>query len=206
MNGMEVQPSGKKIEDRFVYPLTYEPGSKWTYGPSIDWTGRVIERLNGGMNLESYMNKNICEPLGIKGMTFYLQKRPDMIAKRADSSVRNSEGSGTADYADDGYWHEDPTDAFGGNLHYSWKKSVDLFFEPQLSDAARQSLMKFYEAPMAINMMGSLLPTGVQKDHGLGGILLMEDILNGSWRRKGTTSWSGLPNVFWVSDPSIHVL
>ena len=218
MQGIGLQPPGKKLEDRFVYPLTYEPGSERMYGPSIDWTGRIVERLNGGMKLETYMKQNIWERLRIKNMTFYLQDRPDMIAMRADMSERDPGGSGKVVYVDDAYWHEYPTDALGGMAIFSTPEdymkvmysllandgkllkpeTVDLMFEPQLSDSARQSLMKFYEAPIAVNMMGALLPAGVKKDHGLGGMLLMEDLADGPWRKKGTMCWSGLPNVFWV--------
>lgn len=38
-----------------------------------------------------------------------------------------------------------------------------------------------------------------ETDWGLGGLLLMEDIEGG--RKKGTLSWSGLPNLYWVCSP-----
>ena len=216
--GEECQPGGPKIEDRFFYPLVYEPGSSWTYGPSIEWAGKMVEKVNGGMSLEEYMRKNIWEPLGIKDMTFFLQSHPDLLAKRADTSVRDPEGSGRLIYADDKYWHEDNEDCFGGMALFSTPAEfmkimhsllmndskllkpdfVDLLFQPQLSDQSRNALNEFYRDPVANDMMGCLMPLGLEKDHALGGMLLMEDIPDAKWKRKGTMTWSGMPNVFWV--------
>ena len=218
--GEKCQPGGKKIEDRFLYPLVYEPGSSWTYGPSIEWAGRMVERVNGGISLEDYMRENIWKPLEIKDMTFFLQSRPDLLERRADISVRDpTDGSSKLMYVDDEYWHEDPDDCFGGMALYSTPREfmkvmhsmlvddgkllsteyVNLLFQPQLSDHSRAALNSFYSDPLANRLMGALLPMGVKRDHALGGLLLIEDVPNQNWRRKGTMTWSGLPNFFWVS-------
>ena len=216
--GEECQPGGPKIEDRFLYPLVYEPGSSWTYGPSIEWTGRIVERVNGGVSLEKYMQKNIWQPLGITDMTFFLQQRPDMLERRADLSDRAGDGSGKLVYADAQYWHEDYEDCFGGMGLFTTPaefmkimhslvlddgkllkpETVELMFQPQLTENSRESLMKFYNDPRTNEMMGSLAPPGLEKDHALGGLLFMENIPDIKRRRKGTMTWSGLPNVFWV--------
>lgn len=59
--------------------------------------------------------------------------------------------------------------------------------------------MEFFNDPHANRLMGALMPLGLEKDHGLGGLLLMEDTPNAKWRGKGTMTWSGLPKLFWVS-------
>jgi CubicO group peptidase (beta-lactamase class C family) len=88
------QPStSSKLLERFGgYPLIAEPGESWSYGPSIDFVGLLIERISG-QTLEAYMHANLWEPLGIKDMTFFpTSSRPDLKARLADMSMRNAEG------------------------------------------------------------------------------------------------------------------
>lgn len=42
--------TGTTVLERFDYPLVFEPGSSWTYGSGIDWTGLLIERVTGMCN------------------------------------------------------------------------------------------------------------------------------------------------------------
>jgi methyl acetate hydrolase len=39
-------------------PLMFEPGSRWQYGTSADWSGRLVETVSG-LTLEQYFQKNI---------------------------------------------------------------------------------------------------------------------------------------------------
>lgn len=54
-----------------------------------------------------------------------------------------------------------------------------------------------YGPEMRNNALGSL-PDGVGRGFGFGGILVRED--TPGRRAKGSMSWSGLPNCYWVSD------
>ncbi|KAK3935246.1 acyltransferase LovD [Diplogelasinospora grovesii] len=76
------------VRNRFLHPLLYEPGTSFSYGPSIDWAGVVVERVTGS-TLQEYMMQHIWEPLGIKDMTFFLSRRPDMQARVAHMSLRD---------------------------------------------------------------------------------------------------------------------
>lgn len=84
--------TGGKILERFNVPLVFEPGESWMYGASIDYAGLLVERVIG-QTLEAYMKTNLWEPLGIKDMTFHLEKRPDMQKRMADMSLRDPETS-----------------------------------------------------------------------------------------------------------------
>ena len=212
-----LQPEGPKIEDRFLYPLSSEPGTEWIYSPSIDWAGRLVERLNGNISLEEYMQQNIWGPLGISTMTFFLQKHPELLAKRADMTVRN-ETTGRLEHSEETYWHADPEDAFGGMALYSSPQdfmkvlssllmadgkllspeATREFSKPQLSDKARGSMTEFLSNERWNLLMGGNMPYGLKKDHALGGLLLAEDVPGGRWRKKGTMAWTGRPNVFWA--------
>jgi CubicO group peptidase (beta-lactamase class C family) len=53
-------------------PLKFEPGSKWEYNnPAINTLGRVVEVVSGE-TFESFLQKRIFKPLGMKDTTFYL--------------------------------------------------------------------------------------------------------------------------------------
>ena len=52
-------------------PLTFEPGTKWSYCNSgIDTLGRIVE-VASGMSFEKFLQTRIFDPLGMKESTFY---------------------------------------------------------------------------------------------------------------------------------------
>jgi methyl acetate hydrolase len=53
--------------------LAFEPGTKWQYGPSTFWAGRMVEAVSG-MDLERYCQQNILLPLGMKDTTYVFPK------------------------------------------------------------------------------------------------------------------------------------
>ena len=57
-----------------LQPLTFEPGTKWSYSNSgIDALGRVIEVVSGE-SYETFLQKRVFEPLGMTDTTFYPTK------------------------------------------------------------------------------------------------------------------------------------
>ena len=161
------------------------------------------------------MKTHIWAPLGIKDMTFHLEKREDLRERLVDMCVRDA-ATGKAVHKPTKTWDDPLDDAFGGAGVYS---SMPDFFKilqsllnddgkllksetvrqmerPQLNDECRASLMRNLEDPEVNDMLGAL-PLGSRKHWGLGGILLMEDMKGG--RRSGTVAWGGIPNLFWVS-------
>jgi CubicO group peptidase (beta-lactamase class C family) len=50
-------------------PLMFEPGTRWQYGTSADWSGRLVETVSG-LTLEQYFQKNILGPLGMRDTAF----------------------------------------------------------------------------------------------------------------------------------------
>jgi CubicO group peptidase (beta-lactamase class C family) len=52
-------------------PLTFEPGSRWSYcNTGIDTLGRVIEAVSG-QSYEDFLRRRIFQPLGMADTTFY---------------------------------------------------------------------------------------------------------------------------------------
>jgi CubicO group peptidase (beta-lactamase class C family) len=168
--------SSGKILERYNVPLVFEPGSSWTYGPGIDYAGLLVERITG-LTLEDYMKRNLWEPLGIKDMTFSLERRPDLAARMADMSFRD--GSGKLHVMTEKY-HADKEgrecqDCFGGagcyasaeeyskivhglltsdqNERILSKESLREFFKPQLNEAGAtglNSLMRYESVSCSI--------------------------------------------------------
>ena len=78
--------AGWKYED---FPRQFESGTRFLYGTSTDWAGKLVEKVSG-MTLEAYFKKKIFKPLGIKS-TYY--NVPEKAKKRiASMGNRGEEG------------------------------------------------------------------------------------------------------------------
>jgi CubicO group peptidase (beta-lactamase class C family) len=77
MNGELFQAVGKGMVksimaggDAFLQaPLLFDPGTRWEYGISTDWLGRLVERVSGD-SLDVYFQQNIFDPLGMTDSFF----------------------------------------------------------------------------------------------------------------------------------------
>lgn len=58
-----------KMKTLGTLPLLHNPGERFTYGLNVDILGCLIEIISG-VSLETYCNKNIFEPLGMKDTYF----------------------------------------------------------------------------------------------------------------------------------------
>lgn len=52
-----------------LVPLMFEPGTRWQYGYSTDWAGRLVEAISR-VNLAEYFEENILAPLGMADTSF----------------------------------------------------------------------------------------------------------------------------------------
>jgi len=50
-------------------PRLFEAGEQWQYGTSLDWVGKIIEKISGE-NLENYLRKNVTGPLKMNSTWF----------------------------------------------------------------------------------------------------------------------------------------
>jgi CubicO group peptidase (beta-lactamase class C family) len=71
-------------------PLLFEPGTRWHYGTSTDWLGRLVEQVSG-QPLEQYFRRRILDPLAMSD-TFY-NVPPDKQARL--TAVHRRQGDGT---------------------------------------------------------------------------------------------------------------
>jgi methyl acetate hydrolase len=71
-------------------PLMFEPGSRWQYGTSADWSGRLVETVSG-LTLEQYFQKNILGPLGMRDTSFIVQ--PEKFDRMVSEYTRQPDGA-----------------------------------------------------------------------------------------------------------------
>lgn len=70
------------------YPLTTDPGTRWGYGPSIDWLGRMVEAVDG-RHIDAFCAAEIFEPLGMGDTAF----EPDALRDRlCEVRMRGEDG------------------------------------------------------------------------------------------------------------------
>lgn len=71
------------------YPLTSDPGTRWGYGPSIDWLGRMVEAVDG-RRIDKYCREEIFGPLGMEDTAFEPEGLEDRMVA---ASVRGEDGT-----------------------------------------------------------------------------------------------------------------
>jgi CubicO group peptidase (beta-lactamase class C family) len=47
----------------------FDPGTRWQYGPNLDWVGRIVEAISGE-RLDVYFRKHILDPLSMADTVF----------------------------------------------------------------------------------------------------------------------------------------
>lgn len=212
--------SESDIPNPLLAPPVDDPGRGWIHGTNLDWAGKLVERATGS-DLESYMQRNVCEPLGIVDMTFKLQQRPDLIARRADLTKRSRE-DGKLYYDDTVFFQKDPDECYGGCglfaspasymkvIHSLLKRSgvllkpetVDLVFQPALDEQMERRMNEHFNKVIKFINYGYPLPQWptLQRNFGLGAVVIMEDLDGDKWRRKGSLSINNGWNTGLVSE------
>ena len=222
--GKEAGQKGDPILKRITVPLLFEPGTSFEYGYGIDWAGVLIMRLNR-MSLEAYMQKYLWDPLGIKNITFHQELKPEVRKNLVKMSMRGKQGlyaiaAPTEEKVDwtDELLYEDPwVDEFGGagaigsgpeymkilesicadDGKLLMSETIDEMFTPQLGEGSQKALAKHIAFIEETEMFTTQEP-GTVRDYGLGGSLILSDQKTGL--KRGTLSWSGLPNLLWTID------
>jgi CubicO group peptidase (beta-lactamase class C family) len=217
------QPMAKtrNVLTEYHYPLAFPPGTPgmWHYGVSLDWAGKLIERLSG-QTLGAYMAEHIFDPLGMTTTTFRPVGDPRFSDRLFTRSFRNTDGSLSIDPMTRWGHHADPVDDLGGSGLYSTagdyvkvvaslmlddgkllkKESVDELFKPQLqwTEGLQERLARNDDARAAVFETEKDGETGyVRWNFSLAGLVVGNGV-PGKFG-EGTGLWSGLPNCYWVS-------
>ena len=79
-------PSAFRGDDGYLKaPLLFDPGTRWEYGISTEWLGKLIEKVSG-QTLEEYFRLHIFEPLGMTDNIFRCSLRETSACRCATSA------------------------------------------------------------------------------------------------------------------------
>ncbi len=209
--GTATMTSGELVTQQQLPPALFDPGERWMYGTSLDFVGRMVEKVSG-QTLGDYFDTHICGPLGMDSTTFSISS--EQQTRRASIHTRRPDGSLTvAENAPS----PDPEYPSGGGGLYSTVEDYSRFLQMILGRGSRdgvQVLRPSTVAQMTINHIGDLqvealrttmpelscdvdfLP-GIAKGWGLTFLINGDPLPTG--RPAGGLMWAGVANsYFWI--------
>ncbi len=207
-------PSARQGDDGFLKaPLLFDPGSRWEYGISTDWLGKLVEKVSG-QTLEDYFRQHIFQPLGMTDTFFDVppEKQARVVAlhqRQEDGSFLEpppqpfkpvrffSGGGGLYSTASDYLKFERMLLGGGklGNKRILQSETVDQMSRNQIGDLMlvelRSSVPQLAKDPIRI-------PGSLDK-FGLGFGINTKPVEGG--RSRGSLAWAGIFNTFFWNDP-----
>jgi len=207
-------PSTFKGDDGYLKaPLMFDPGSRWEYGISTDWLGKLVEKISG-QTLEDYFHQHIFAPLGMTDTFFNVpaEKQARVAAlhqRQSNGSLQQapsqpltpvrffSGGGGLYSTASD-YMKFMRMVLNGGNLGNARilkGETVALMGRNQIGDLNVVALKSMAPqlAKDSIHMPGS------PDKFGLGFGINTKPVAGG--RSAGSLAWAGIFNTFFWIDP-----
>jgi len=200
-------------KDALFYPMMTDPGTRWGYGPSIDWLGLMVERISG-QRIDAFLKANLFEPLGMNDTD--VEVRAHMQARLAGVKARGEDGK----FTDFPLAPPSNAEVYGmGHSLYStpqdYMRFLRMFLNQGQLDGKRVLKAESIER-MLVNHMGPLkfekmvtaappitadcdLFPGSTKTHSFG-FLRNESDIPGR-RRAGSQSWAGVLNTHYWFDP-----
>lgn len=204
---------GWEYED---HPRRFEPGTQFLYGTSIDWVGKLVEKLSG-LSLEDYFRKHITGPLGMD-RTWY--NVPDSLEQYLVSfGNRGDDGEGHLTETTPRIPNQRMNSYYGGgglksspedytkllfcllnNGKYEEgqllePEMVEQMFQNQIGDVVLDIEGNHFDPAFCCNFKG-LIPKTAK--WGLAFMLDTEDRSTG--RSAGTALWGGVYNTYFFID------
>jgi methyl acetate hydrolase len=194
-------------------PLMFDPGTRWQYGTSIDWVGRIVEAISGD-SLDVYFRKHILDPLGMNDTAFVLA--PQQREREASVHRRRQDGALTAEPME----QNAPRQSFsGGGGIYSTAPDYLTLIRALLAGGALDGVRILRAETVALmgqNQIGDIdvgvlkttvpalsndvdLCPGVTRKWGFGHMINMQAMADG--RSAGSLTWGGLLNTYYWIDP-----
>lgn len=195
-------------------PLMFDPGTRWEYGTSMDWTGRLVEAITG-QTLEAWFQQEILQPLGMQDTSFIFPKekfeRLVTEYQRDDSGMLKAKPRKLPG----------PPKSFnGGGGLYSTPEDYVRFMQMFLQRGKGPGDTRILRAEtvdlMTVNHIGDLsagkLKTvtpqtssdmDVHPGHtdGFGYGFLINSVAYDGGRSAGSLAWAGIDNTFFWIDP-----
>lgn len=199
------------------YPLMTDPGTRWGYGPSIDWLGLVVERVSG-RRIDAFLKQHLFQPLGLTDTD--VEVRPDMATRLAGVKARGEDGR----FADFELAPPSSPEVYGmGHALYStpqdYLRFLRMFLNRGALDGARvlseagvERMLQNQMGPLRFEKMVTAAPPvtadfdpfpGTIKTHSFGFMRNEADIPGR--RRAGSQSWAGVLNTHYWIDPASNL-
>ncbi|KAK0666883.1 putative transesterase [Cercophora samala] len=217
-NEVPLQPGHRRpVEKAFAYPLIFEPGTSWAYGPGLDWAGRILERATN-TTLGQHVRERVCTPLGIspQDAQFHPVKGEDARNRMVDLNPCDPEGLGLAVVGGTMDMNRRSEGDFGGHGLFMTaegyikvlqallandgrllrKETVEEMFGNQIGPEAEGNAKGVFDGPTGIfYRVGT---EGLKVGHGLGGLLTLEGVEG--WYGEKTLTWGGGLSFAWFVD------
>ena len=195
-------------------PLIFDPGTRWQYGTSLDWTGRLVEAVSG-QTLEAYFREHILDPLNMTDTRF------SVPAEKFDRLVSNYRRGQDGALQQDRRELPPPPKTFnGGGGLYSAAADYVRFMQMVLRKGTaadkRRILLAESIALMVANQTGDIVAGRLKStkprqsadvdlhpgfaDRYTYGFLLNPVAYEGG-RSAGSLAWAGIDNTFYWIDP-----
>jgi methyl acetate hydrolase len=194
-------------------PLMFDPGTRWQYGPNIDWVGRIVEHISGEP-IDAYFRKNIVGPLGMSDTGFVIS--PEQ--QKREAHVHRREGDGSLKPLP--LEKQRARDTFhGGGGIYSTAPDYLTLLRALLHGGVLDGVRilrpetvaltgKNQIGDIAVGVLRTTAPglsndvdffPGITCKWGFGHMLTMQAVTGG--RSAGSMTWAGLYNTYYWIDP-----
>jgi CubicO group peptidase (beta-lactamase class C family) len=195
----------------FTAPLVADPGSRFAYGVSSDWLGKVVEAASG-QSLDAYFDANILGPLGMRHTAFLMTG--EQRANSVPVHLRGEDGGWVATEID---LNQQPDWWAGGHGLYSTPRDYLAFQRMLLSggtlgdatilerdtvDAAFTNQIGALDFPAEIHSADPATSCDIVLGPGLkwGLGLLLNTEQQPGMRAVGSGAWAGIFNSFYWID------
>ena len=201
------------LKSSLNYPLMTDPGTRWGYGPSIDWLGQVVEAVDG-RRIDAFCQEEIFVPLGMNSTAFEPNGFEDRLASVA---IRGEDGKfGPMEIAP-----PPNPEVYGmGHALYSTAGDYMRFLRMILNKGTHDGNRILTESGVATMLSDHMNGLTFQKMHTVSPLtddVVLEGDPTHSFmsvlhradipgkRSAGTNSWAGVLNTHYWVDPAKNV-
>jgi methyl acetate hydrolase len=199
--------------EAFTAPLVADPGTRFEYGISTDWLGRVVE-VASRTPLDVYVQRNVLEPLGMTSSSFRMSE--EQRSRSVPVHRLREDGSWAPTRID---WPQTPEFWSGGHGLYATPRDYLAFqrmllgagsfdgvtlLQPSTVRAAFHDQLGGLRVPAVIRTAhpASSYDFAPGPDHTWGHGLLLNTVDQPGRRAAGSGAWAGIDNTYFWVDPT----
>jgi methyl acetate hydrolase len=201
------------LKSSMFYPMITDPGTRWGYGPSIDWLGLMVEKISG-QRIDVFLRDELFGPLDMPDTD--VEVRAHMAPRLAAVKARGPDGR----FADFELAPASNPEVYGmGHTLYSTPRDYLRFLRMflgrgaldgrrVLSEAGVERMLQNHMGTLVFERMTTVAPPitadfdpfeGTVKTHSFGFLRNEADIPGR--RHAGSQSWAGVLNTHYWFDP-----